>query len=158
MCARLRLFPDSLAFYVVSKLTASRGLLVYIMIKVWPQAHRLQSTKQMMLIMYSVLCFLLVLVHPFVSALLSSSPLAPSINHASVLKHRDILLVVVTWDRSSIMIDGERLMLLSAEFHPWRLPSPGLWLDIFQKVKALGFSGVSFYLNWALLEGEPGCT
>lgn len=47
-------------------------------------------------------------------------------------------------------------MFLSAEFHPWHLPSPGLWLDVFQKVKAIGFSGVSFYLNWALLEGEPG--
>ncbi|KAF1986085.1 glycoside hydrolase family 35 protein [Aulographum hederae CBS 113979] len=47
-------------------------------------------------------------------------------------------------------------MFLSAEFHPFRLPSPGLWLDIFQKVKAMGFSGVSFYHMWALLEGEPG--
>ncbi|KAF2178184.1 glycoside hydrolase family 35 protein [Zopfia rhizophila CBS 207.26] len=63
---------------------------------------------------------------------------------------------IVRWDNSSIIVHGERLMFLSAEFHPWRLPSPGLWLDIFQKIKAIGFSGVSFYLNWALLEGEPG--
>ncbi|KAK4938249.1 hypothetical protein LTR66_015108, partial [Elasticomyces elasticus] len=33
---------------------------------------------------------------------------------------------------------------------------PSLWLDIFQKIKALGFSGVSFYTDWALLEGKPG--
>jgi beta-galactosidase len=31
-----------------------------------------------------------------------------------------------------------------------------LWLDIFQKIKALGFTGASFYLHWGLLEGQPG--
>ncbi len=44
----------------------------------------------------------------------------------------------------------------SGEFHPFRLPVPSLWLDIFQKIKALGYSGVSFYANWALLEGQQG--
>jgi beta-galactosidase GanA len=38
----------------------------------------------------------------------------------------------------------------------YRLPSPSLWLDVFQKVKALGFNTVSFYVDWALLEGKPG--
>lgn len=33
---------------------------------------------------------------------------------------------------------------------------PGLWLDIFQKVKAVGFNTVSFYADWALLEGKQG--
>jgi beta-galactosidase GanA len=47
-------------------------------------------------------------------------------------------------------------MVFSGEFHPYRLPVPGLWLDIFQKVKALGFNAVSFYVHWALLEGERG--
>lgn len=55
-----------------------------------------------------------------------------------------------------MFIRGERLMLLSGEFHPFRLPSPGLWLDVFQKVKAMGYNGVSFYTDWGLLEGEPG--
>lgn len=54
------------------------------------------------------------------------------------------------------MAHGERIMVFSEEYHPFRLPVPGLWLDIFQKVKALGFSAVSFYTDWALLEGEPG--
>lgn len=47
-------------------------------------------------------------------------------------------------------------MVHSAEFHLWRLSSPGVQLDVLQKIKALGFSDDSFYLNWALLEGEPG--
>lgn len=33
---------------------------------------------------------------------------------------------------------------------------PSLWLDVFQKIKALGYNTVSFYVNWALLEGKPG--
>ncbi|KAJ0294625.1 hypothetical protein CBS470a_000533 [Colletotrichum nupharicola] len=63
---------------------------------------------------------------------------------------------VVTWDYHSLFINGERIIIMSGEFHPWRLPSPGLWLDVFQKIKALGYNGVSFYVNWALVEGHPG--
>ena len=55
-----------------------------------------------------------------------------------------------------MMIRGERLLLFSGEVHPFRLPSPGLWLDIFQKVKAIGYNTVSFYTDWGLLEGTPG--
>lgn len=47
-------------------------------------------------------------------------------------------------------------MFFSGEFHPFRLPVPGLWLDVFQKIKAMGFTGVSFYTYWGLLEGNPG--
>ncbi|KAJ5082234.1 hypothetical protein N7532_011277 [Penicillium argentinense] len=47
-------------------------------------------------------------------------------------------------------------MLFSGEFHPFRLPVPGLWLDVFQKIKSMGFNGVSFYTDWNLLEGNPG--
>jgi beta-galactosidase GanA len=54
------------------------------------------------------------------------------------------------------MVDGERIFVFSGEFHPYRLPVPGLWIDVFQKVKALGFNAVSFYVHWALLEGQPG--
>ncbi len=69
---------------------------------------------------------------------------------------RALLQDVVTFDEQSLFIHGERVMIFSGEFHPWRLPVPSLWLDIFQKIKALGFNCVSFYPNWALLEGRPG--
>ena len=36
------------------------------------------------------------------------------------------------------------------------MPVPSLWLDIFHKIRALGFNCVSFYIDWALLEGKPG--
>lgn len=37
-----------------------------------------------------------------------------------------------------------------------RLPVISLWLDLLQKIKASGFNCVSFYVDWALLEGKPG--
>lgn len=47
-------------------------------------------------------------------------------------------------------------MFYSGEIHPFRLPVPGLYLDLFQKVKALGYTGVSFYVDWRLLESKQG--
>ncbi|KAK8046304.1 putative beta-galactosidase A [Apiospora saccharicola] len=63
---------------------------------------------------------------------------------------------IVTWDGHSLFVNGTRVLILSGEFHPFRLPVPSLWLDVFQKVRALGFNTVSFYVDWALLEGNPG--
>lgn len=69
---------------------------------------------------------------------------------------RGALQDIVTWDEYSILVRGKRLLLFSGEFHSFRLPVLGLWLDIFQKIKALGYTGVSFHADWALLEGQEG--
>jgi hypothetical protein len=69
---------------------------------------------------------------------------------------REVLQDIVTWDKDSIFVNGERIFLYSGEVHPYRLPVPSLYLDLFQKIKALGYNGVSFYVDWALLEGKPG--
>ncbi|KAM3086216.1 hypothetical protein ACMFMF_000170 [Clarireedia jacksonii] len=71
-------------------------------------------------------------------------------------RESDGLQDIVTYDEHSLLVYGERLFIFSGEFHPYRLPVPDLWLDVFQKVKALGFNTVSFYVDWALLEGNPG--
>nr|XP_036579971.1 beta-galactosidase precursor [Colletotrichum truncatum]KAF6787727.1 beta-galactosidase precursor [Colletotrichum truncatum] len=63
---------------------------------------------------------------------------------------------IVTWDDKSLFINGERLMVFSAEFHAFRMPVPHLWFDILQKIKAAGYNSVSFYVNWGLLEAKPG--
>lgn len=62
----------------------------------------------------------------------------------------------VTYDEHSLMVYGERIHIFSGEFHPYRLPVADLYLDVFQKIKALGLNCVSFYVDWALLEGKPG--
>lgn len=62
----------------------------------------------------------------------------------------------MTWDNYTLSVRGERILFYSGEFHPFRLPVASLYLDVFQKIKALGYTGVSFYVDWALLEGTPG--
>ncbi|CAO1612816.1 unnamed protein product [Parajaminaea phylloscopi] len=57
----------------------------------------------------------------------------------------------VSWDRSSVKIAGKRVFLYSAEFHPWRLPVPGLWRDALNKLKEGGFNTVSIYTHWGLI-------
>jgi Glycosyl hydrolases family 35 len=55
----------------------------------------------------------------------------------------------VSFDRYSLLIDGRRLFVWSGEFHPFRLPSPALWLDILQKMKANGYNAVCMYFSWS---------
>jgi beta-galactosidase GanA len=62
----------------------------------------------------------------------------------------------VTYDRYSLMIDGERVWLWSAEFHYFRLPDPDLWRDQLEKFKATGFNAVSLYFSWAYHSPAPG--
>lgn len=69
---------------------------------------------------------------------------------------RELLQDIITWDDKSLFIRGERAMMFSGEFHPFRLPVPSLYLDVFQKIKAMGFNMVSFYVDWALVEGKSG--
>lgn len=63
---------------------------------------------------------------------------------------------VVTWDEYSLKINGERVFIFSGEVHPYRMPVQSLHLDIFQKIKSLGFNAVSFYVFWGLHEPKRG--
>ncbi|KAF9237579.1 glycoside hydrolase family 35 protein [Melanogaster broomeanus] len=62
----------------------------------------------------------------------------------------------VTWDEYSIMINGERAFIFSGEMHPYRMPVQSLYLDLFQKVKSMGFNTVSFYVFWGIVEPKRG--
>jgi beta-galactosidase GanA len=62
----------------------------------------------------------------------------------------------VTFDKYSLMLDGQRTFIWSGEFHYWRLPSPDLWRDVLQKMKAEGYNAVSVYFDWAFHSPAPG--
>ncbi|KAJ5131389.1 Glycoside hydrolase family 35 [Penicillium bovifimosum] len=59
------------------------------------------------------------------------------------------LNTVVQWDHYSFQINNQRIFIFSGEFHYWRIPVPGLWRDILEKIKAAGFTAFAFYSNWA---------
>ncbi|KAF8601278.1 glycoside hydrolase family 35 protein [Ceratobasidium sp. AG-I] len=83
------------------------------------------------------------------SSLYVPSPGSPGFyaNHSSA---------AVTIDQHSVLLDGKRYMIFSGEFHPWRLPSIPLWRDVLEKMKAGGFTGVSIYWHWGMVEGKQG--
>ncbi|KAH7012793.1 putative beta-galactosidase [Macrophomina phaseolina] len=62
--------------------------------------------------------------------------------------HDNGLNKVVQWDHYSVKVNGERLFLWSGELHLWRIPVPELWRDVFEKIKAAGFNGISLYEHW----------
>ncbi|MEU6352653.1 beta-galactosidase [Streptomyces sp. NPDC047072] len=62
----------------------------------------------------------------------------------------------VTLDGYSFLVDGRRTYLWAGEFHYFRLPSPDLWRDIFQKMKAAGFNSTSLYFDWGYHSPKPG--
>lgn len=62
----------------------------------------------------------------------------------------------VTWDHYSLSIDGERTFVYSGEVHPFRLPSPSLWPDVLEKMRAAGFTTVTAYFDWGYASPAPG--
>ncbi|KAJ5673660.1 hypothetical protein N7507_002787 [Penicillium longicatenatum] len=63
--------------------------------------------------------------------------------------HNDGYNKAVEWDHYSFQVEDQRIFIFSGEFHYWRIPVPGLWRDILEKIKAAGFTAFSFYSNWA---------
>jgi beta-galactosidase GanA len=62
----------------------------------------------------------------------------------------------VSYDARSLMIDGKRMIIWSSEMHAFRLPSPDLWRDILQKMKASGFNTVAVYFDWGFHSPKKG--
>ncbi len=62
----------------------------------------------------------------------------------------------VTFDQYSLLIDGVRVPLWSGEVHPFRLPSPSLWRDVLQKLRANGYNAISIYVAWNYHSPNPG--
>ncbi|KAF2704979.1 glycoside hydrolase family 35 protein [Pleomassaria siparia CBS 279.74] len=75
---------------------------------------------------------------------------------SSILATDNGLQKVVTWDNGSLIVNGERVLIMAGEFHYQRLPVPELWLDVFQKFKANGLNAVSIYFFWSYHSPSKG--
>ncbi len=62
----------------------------------------------------------------------------------------------VSYDQYSMFINGKRVFVTAGEFDPWRTPSPSLWLDDLQKMKADGYDAVTVYFDWDYSSPAPG--
>ncbi|HWG11856.1 MAG TPA: beta-galactosidase [Streptosporangiaceae bacterium] len=62
----------------------------------------------------------------------------------------------VSYDQYSLSIGDKRVFVTAGEFDPWRTPSPSLWLDDLQKMKADGYNAVTVYFDWDYSSPAPG--
>ena len=61
-----------------------------------------------------------------------------------------------SYDQYSMLIGGQHVFVTAGEFDPWRTPSPSLWLDDLQKMKADGYNAVTVYFDWDYNSPSPG--
>ena len=78
---------------------------------------------------------------------------APVAEPANVLRGKP---QTVSYDQYSMLIGGKRVYVTAGEFDPWRTPSPSLWLDDLQKMKADGYDAVTVYFDWDYHSPAPG--
>jgi hypothetical protein len=62
----------------------------------------------------------------------------------------------VRLDGRSLLVDGRRLALWPGETHYFRLPSPSLWRDVLEKMRAYGYNAVSVPVPWNVHSPAPG--
>jgi beta-galactosidase GanA len=94
-----------------------------------------------------------VLVLALLPGLTGAAPaLAGQLTTATPARHSH----TISYDKYSLIIDGKRQLIYSGEFHPFRLPSPSLWPDVLQKMKAAGFNAVTVYFDWDYHSPAPG--
>ncbi len=60
------------------------------------------------------------------------------------------------FDKYSVTIGGRRVLIWAGEFDYYRLPSPSLWIDRLEEMKAAGFNAVSIYFDWDYHSAAPG--
>lgn len=56
-------------------------------------------------------------------------------------------IMLVTYDKNSLLIDGKRVFIRSGAFHYFRTPGVELAKDRFMKLKAAGYNAVDIYFN-----------
>ena len=82
-----------------------------------------------------------------------------SVTPAKLAAPKDVLTgqpQQVSYDQHSMMVGGKRVFITAGEFDPWRTPSPSLWMDDLQKMKADGYNAVTVYFNWDYTSPAPG--
>lgn len=62
----------------------------------------------------------------------------------------------ICYDRHSLIIDGNRVMIRSGAMHYFRLPCQELWYDRLFKLKAAGYNTVDLYFCWSYHSASQG--
>jgi hypothetical protein len=70
------------------------------------------------------------------------------ISTQSVAYDHESLKHILTWDKYCVYIHGKPTMIISGEFHYWRLPDRSRWETILRQYKAAGLNTIRIYFHW----------
>ncbi|KAI8892249.1 glycoside hydrolase superfamily [Globomyces pollinis-pini] len=62
----------------------------------------------------------------------------------------------LTWDKYCFYLNQKQLMILSGEFHYWRLPDRNRWKKVLQQYKAGGLNCIRIYFHWGYHSHDEG--
>jgi hypothetical protein len=54
----------------------------------------------------------------------------------------------IHWDKHCLYVYGKPLVLISGEFHYWRLPDRARWEEVLRQYKAGGLNAIRIYFSW----------
>ncbi|KAI8330732.1 glycoside hydrolase superfamily [Chlamydoabsidia padenii] len=74
----------------------------------------------------------------------------------SVAYNRTKYQSLLDWDKYSLIIKGEPTILLSGEFHYWRVPDRERWPRILQQYRSAGFNTIRIYFHWGYHSPDEG--
>ena len=55
---------------------------------------------------------------------------------------------LLNWDKHCFYIRGEPILLISGEFHYWRLPDRNRWRSVLETYKSAGLNCLRIYFHW----------
>lgn len=62
----------------------------------------------------------------------------------------------VNWSKKGLLINGRPVVIVSAEFHYFRVPDVKRWPRILRQIRGLGFNAIRLYFHWGYHSPENG--
>ena len=62
----------------------------------------------------------------------------------------------ISWNKNTLLIKNKPVIILSGEFHYWRLPDRSRWETILQQYKDCGLNCIRIYFHWGFHSPREG--
>ncbi|KAF9905128.1 hypothetical protein EC991_002014 [Linnemannia zychae] len=63
---------------------------------------------------------------------------------------------ILDYDKHSLILHGQPTLILSGEFHYWRLPDPMRWRPILEQYRSAGLNCIRIYFHWGFHSSRQG--
>ncbi|KAG9068015.1 hypothetical protein KI688_011606 [Linnemannia hyalina] len=63
---------------------------------------------------------------------------------------------ILDYDKHSLILHGEPTLILSGEFHYWRLPDQSRWRPILEQYRSAGLNCIRIYFHWGFHSPKQG--